>query len=93
MMYSNDPQVAKVERYEDRYRSGRVDTNIWKYIPDKCREGVTNAFADSDGYWVWLDFEEGGWVAYDGGSDCGIIHEYTIQDMRAAIKTIRQSRK
>lgn len=84
--------AGKEERYENAYRAGRIAEDIWKYIPAKCSEGVTNAFADSDGYWVWLDHEVGGWVAYDGGEDCGIIHEYTIKDLREAIKTIRRAR-
>ena len=77
--------------YDSRYRSGKQATNLWKYIPEKVISGVTNAFSDSDGYWIWLDHEEGGWVAYDGGDDCGMIHEYTIGDLRKAIKTIRKA--
>lgn len=85
--------MTKEDRYIDRYTNGQVSTNIWKYIPYKVSEGVTNAFADSDGYWVWLDYENGGWVAYDGGEDCGIIHEFTVADLKAAIKTIRKVAK
>ncbi len=76
--------------YENIYRSGRQAKDIWKYIPQKYHEGVTNAFSDSDGYWIWLNHEEGGWIAYDGGEECGIIHEYTIVDLMDAIKTIRK---
>lgn len=83
----------KEYEYERLYSSGRTARDIYKYIPEKVREGVTNAFADTDGYWIWLDHEEGGWVAYDGGEDCGIIHEYNITDLKDAIKTIRKGRK
>lgn len=73
--------------YEAVYAAGRQAKNIWHYIPTKLQEGVTNAFSDSDGYWIWLDSDH---VAYDGGEDCGIIHEYNIADLKAAIKTIRK---
>lgn len=76
--------------YQRRYLSGLIPRDIWKYIPKKYAGAVKNAFADTDGYWVWLDNEEGGWRAYDGGEDCGIIHEYTLNDLKAAIKTIRR---
>ena len=84
---------AVIFTYEDLYRRGKQANNIWKYIPQKYREGVTNAFSDSDGYWIWLDHEEGGWVAYDGGDDCGIIHEYTIAGLKKAIKSIRKRKE
>lgn len=85
--------MDKEDRYIERYKNGQVCTNIWQYIPYKVMEGVTNAFADSDGYWIWLDYEEGGWVAYDGGEDCGIIHEFTMADLKEAIKTIRKVKR
>ena len=78
------------DEYERRYRNGTVATDLWKYIPKDKLEGVTNAFSDSEGYWIWLDCEEGGWRAYDGAEDCGTIHEYTIEGLRKAIKTIRK---
>lgn len=81
----------KQYEFEKRFHEGRIVSDIWKYIPSNKREGITNAFADSDGYWIWLDHEEGGWVAYDGGEDCGTIHEFTIADLKEAIKTIRKS--
>lgn len=83
----------KEAAYDELYRQGRQAKDIYKYIPEKFREGVTEAFSDSDGYWIWLDHEIGGWVAYDGGEDCGMIHEYTIADLKAAIKTIRRTKK
>lgn len=74
--------------YRDRYDRGQIPSDIYKYIPKKYSQAVKNAFADSDGYWIWLNNEEGGWRAYDGGEDCGTIHEYTITGLREAIKTI-----
>jgi hypothetical protein len=80
----------KEDRYERQYRSGRVARDLWKYIPKKVQEGVTDALADSDGYWVYLGAD---WVAYDGGEDCGTIHEYTISDLIDAVKTIRRGKR
>lgn len=65
----------------------RKSGNLWQYVPAKKSIGVNRAFTDSDGYWIEL---AEGWTAYDGGEDCGIIHEYTISDLRDAIKTIRK---
>lgn len=81
--------VDKESRYEEQYRSGRQATNLWKYIPKRVLPGVADCSSDIDGYWVWLYYEDG-WSAYDHGSDCGVIHEYTIADLKAAIKTIEQ---
>ena len=80
----------KEDVYADVYRAGRQAKNVWRYIPIDKQEGVTNAFSDSDGYWVWLD---GDHVSYDGGEDCGMIHEYTVADLIAAARTIRRGRR
>ncbi len=80
----------KQEAYERVYESGRQATDLYKYIPEKAMEGVTDAFSDDEGYWIYLDHEEGGWVAYDGADDCGFIHEWNIADLKEAIKTIRK---
>ena len=80
----------KAEEYDDRYKVNKQATNIWKYIPQKKKEYVTDAFSNSDGYWIWLDEEH---VAYDGAEDCGMIHEFTIADLKDAIKTIRKGEK
>lgn len=80
----------KEDTYCEMFRQGRISSDLWKYIPRRVLPGVADAFADSDGYWIFLDHESGGWVAYDGDEDCGLIHEYTISDLRAAIKTIRK---
>ncbi len=82
--------LEKEERFNEAYRSGRQATDLWRYIPEKLREGVTEAIVDSDGYWIWLDENH---VAYDGGADCGMIHEYNIADLRKAIKTIRKGKR
>lgn len=78
----------KESAYEDQFRSGRQAKNLWKYIPQKLCEAVSEAYSDSDGYWIHLNE---GWIAYDGGNDCGIIHCYTINDLKADIKTIRKA--
>lgn len=68
--------------------NSRPATNLWKYIPERLKSAVDECSTDSDGYWVYL---ENGYVAYDGGEDCWVIHEYTITDLKAAIKTIRKA--
>lgn len=80
--------VDKSIAYEDKWNAGTVAQDIWKYIPESKKAFVTDAIADSEGYWIWLDEDH---VAYDGGEDCGTIHEYTIADLRNAIKTIRKA--
>lgn len=77
----------KEAAYWHAYGSQRTARDIWKYIPDRIRSGVSAAFADSDGYWIYL---EPGWTAYDGAEDCGVIRTFTIADLRADIKTIRR---
>lgn len=74
--------------YEAVYASGRQAKNLWKYIPEKFAEAVDETNVDSDGYWIYL---KNGYVAYDGGEDCCQIHEYSITDLKAAIKTIRKA--
>ena len=73
--------------YEKRYRNGKVSTNIWKYIPDRLDDAVDSAYVDGDGYWIYLN---DGYTAYDGGEACGIIHTYTVSDLKEDIKTIRK---
>ena len=79
--------AEKEERYSRQYAAGKVSTNLWKYIPYKYWNGIYSAYTDADGYWITLDSTH---TAYDGGEDCGIIHEYTIADLKDAIKTIRR---
>lgn len=80
----------KQEAYEELFAEGRQAQNLWKYIPQSKADAVADAFSDSDGYWLYL---EEGCVAYDGAEDCGIIHEYTVEDLRRAIKTIRRDKR
>ena len=77
----------KEQRFEEALQSGRASMDLWKYIPQSKAEAVEDTATDIDGYWIWL---AEGYSAYDGGSDCGTIHEYTITDLRKAIKTIRK---
>ena len=81
-------RFEKEEAFDIKWANGTVSKDIRKYIPDKIGfDAVQNAFTDRYGYWIWL---EDGWTAYDGFEDCGQIHEYTIADLKAAIKTIRR---
>ena len=82
----------KEEAYCEKYRQGKVCQCLWKYIPKKYEEAVSWVNTDSDGYWIYLNNEDGGWRAYDHAEDCGTIHEYTIADIREAIKTIEKVR-
>lgn len=77
----------KEAAYEEVYRQGRQAKDLWKYIDIKTEEGVDETAIDEDGYWVYLCE---GWRAYDGGEDCTIIHEFNIQDLKVALKTIRK---
>ena len=79
----------KEDEYEKRWASGRVPDRwkLWNYIPKSKHAFIDDVHADSDGYWIWLDEDH---VAYDGGEDCRIIHEYTLADLREAAKTIRR---
>ena len=78
----------KEENYYRRWRAGSVVNDLWQYIPDKLSEAVTDAIVLSDGYWVYLG---NGWTAYDGAEDCGMIHVYTIADLKADLKTVRKA--
>lgn len=80
----------KEDAYKILFESGRQAKDLYKYIPEKFMEGVTDAFSNEDGYWIYLDKCH---VAYDGSVDCGMIHEYSIKDLKAAIKTIRKGER
>lgn len=80
--------AQKENEYEERSSCGTIARDLWKYIPQKLYEAVDDCVIDSDGYWIWL---KKGYLAYDHGSDCGIIHEYRISDLRDAIKTIKKT--
>ena len=77
----------KENAYEQAFLRGRVSYDLWKYIPDKLSSAIHCTETSTDGYFIYLNY---GWRAYDGGEDCGIIHEYTIADLKDAIKTIRK---
>ena len=77
----------KEEAFEKAYRSGRCAENLWAYIPKKKYDAVRVAYVDTDGYWAYL---EQGYTAYDGGEDCGVIHDYNITDFKESIKTVRK---
>ena len=77
----------KEEHFYDVYRSGRHATDLWKYIPERFVEAIDDTAIDSDGYWIYL---RDGYRAYDLDVDGGIIHEYSIADLKEAIKTIRR---
>lgn len=51
----------------------------------KRADAVDEVGKDDDGYWVWL---KTGWVCPD--MECGTIHEYTVADAIAMLKTIKE---
>lgn len=77
----------KESAFETAFSRGTIAKTLWPYIPQHLNEAVTDCTVTSDGYWIYL---EPGWRAYDLGADCGIIHEYTIRELQAAIKTIQK---
>lgn len=78
----------KIYAFEARYSQGRHCRDISKLIPSGLTEAVDEWYVNSDGYWLYV---KEGWTAYDGGSDvCHTIHEYTVEDLKSAIKTIRR---
>lgn len=79
----------KATAFESVYQRGRV-ARVWDYIPNRKMAAIDDATTDTDGYWIYLN---DGWTAYDGGEDCGIIHEYNVKDLKDAIKTIREADK
>lgn len=80
----------KEREWEWRYYSGRYCRNLWKYIPQKVEDGIDEIGVDYDGYWIYL---KEGWTSLDGGEDCGIIHDYTIDGIKDAVSTIRRKEK
>lgn len=75
--------------FDTRFRNGTYCKHPANYIPKPLFEAgaIAQCSVDSDGYWIWL---EAGWTSRDGGSDCGVIHNYLITDMVEDIKTIRR---
>ena len=70
------------------------EMTIWHCIPKRLEDAVDfvdlRSNGEDDPYWIFL---KEGWVSYDGGSDCGTIHERTVKDLKAAIKTIRRGER
>lgn len=67
--------------------SGEIDSGIMKYVPKSKRDGIAQAWRDSDGYWIML---KDGWNADGMDIDCQTIHEDTIKDLRYQIGFIRK---
>ena len=86
--------AEKEFRYSVLYRTGRQAKDLYRYIPEELIDAEAIDWCDinEDGYWIYLNHEGGGWVAYDGGEDCGTIHEFTVADLKEAIKTIRRAK-
>lgn len=59
--------------------------NIMKYIPKSKREAIRDAYRDEDGYWICL---KEGWEASRTDSECRVIHEDHISDLRYQIAGI-----
>lgn len=64
-----------------------MDKAILNYIPKSKLDGIESCFRDSDGYWIWL---KDGWNADRMDSDCHVIHEDYIKDLRYQIAGIRK---
>lgn len=61
------------------------DQMIMKYIPKTKHEAIRECFRDSDGYWIYLN---DGWNADRMDSDCRVIAEDTISQLRYQISGI-----
>ena len=75
--------------FEKRYFQGRYSKDLWKYIPNNIVDAVNDVYVNQDGYWIGL---HPGYTAYDGGVEGHTIHEYLIEDLKQAIKTIREEK-
>lgn len=60
---------------------------IMRYIPKSKHDGILDAYEDSDGIWICL---KQGWNADRMDSDCHVIHEDYIKDLRYQIAGIRR---
>ena len=61
--------------------------DLMKYIPKSKRQAIRDSFHDSDGYWIFL---KEGWNADRMDSECRVIHEDFISDLRYQIAGIRK---
>ena len=76
--------------FERAYFQGRCSKDIIKYVPAKLMDAILDVYTNSDGYWIGL---QPGWTAYDGvngGAENHCIHEYSIKDLKQALKMIRR---
>lgn len=71
--------------YDDKGRE--FDKRIMRLIPKSKQEGISSAFHDDDGYWIWL---KDGWNADRMDVVCHVIHEDTIAQLRYQIGGIRK---
>ena len=61
--------------------------DLMKYIPKSKRDAIRDIFRDSDGYWIFL---KEGWNADRMDSECRVIHEDFISDLRYQIAGIKK---
>ena len=67
-----------------------MDKTILKYIPKSKLDGIESCFRDSDGIWIWL---KDGWNADRMDTNCHVIHEDCIKDLKYQIAGIRKVEK
>ena len=64
-----------------------IDKRILKYIPKSKHSAIRECFHDEDGYWIFLNE---GWNADRMDSECRVIGEDTIQQLRYQIGGIKK---
>lgn len=64
-----------------------MDRTILKYVPKSKREAIADCFRDEDGIWIYL---KQGWNADRMDSNCHVIAEDTIAQLRYQIGGIRK---
>ena len=65
-------------------KNDKISPELRKHIPPKLLPHVTEAFKDSDGYWIWFDDNVD--TKYDPCQPCGTIHEDTIGAVKSALR-------
>lgn len=63
--------------------TGKPSEELMRYVPKRLRPHVTDAYHDSDGYWI--GFDDAVDTKYDPYMYCGTIHEDTIREVRARL--------
>lgn len=63
-----------------------MDERIMKYVPASKLVAIDEAFYDSDGYWIFLNY---GYTASRTDFHCHVIREDTIADLRYQIAGIK----